>query len=141
VSAVLSDQAMADVLAAVDASTAANTKAAYRSDWARFTVWAAEGRFTALPADPLVVAHYVTEAAAEQIGAGALAVHPGHPDPVGVLDQPVPHRGRARRTGPGRGGAPGAVRDLADPLDATASAGTAAPGRHPHADHLDRRNG
>lgn len=29
----LSDQALADVLAAVDASTAPNTKAAYRSDW------------------------------------------------------------------------------------------------------------
>jgi len=64
------EQAMADVLAAVDASTAANTKAAYRSDWARFTLWADAGGFPPLPASPLVVAHYVTESAAEQIGVG-----------------------------------------------------------------------
>ena len=56
--------------AAVDASTAANTKAAYRSDWARFTAWATERGFAPLPAPPLVVAHYVTEAAAEQTGVG-----------------------------------------------------------------------
>jgi len=66
----LSDQAMADVLAAVDASTAANTKVAYRSDWARFTAWTAERGYSPLPAPPLVVAHYVTEAAAEQTGVG-----------------------------------------------------------------------
>ncbi len=67
---VLSEQAMADVLAAVDASTASNTKAAYRSDWARFTGWAGDRGFCFLPADPLVVAHYVTEAAAEMTGVG-----------------------------------------------------------------------
>ena len=39
---VLGERALADVLAAVDASTAVNTKRAYRSDWARFTGWAAE---------------------------------------------------------------------------------------------------
>jgi len=64
------EQAMADVLAAVDASTAVNTKAAYRSDWARFTAWTAERGYPPLPAPPLVVAHYVTEAAAEQTGVG-----------------------------------------------------------------------
>ena len=67
---VLSEQALADVLAAVDASTAANTKAAYRSDWARFTLWAGAGGFPPLPAPPLVVAHYITEAAAEMTGVG-----------------------------------------------------------------------
>jgi len=66
----LPEQALADVLAAVDASTAANTKAAYRSDWARFAAWTAERGFCALPAPALVVAHYVTEAAAEQTGVG-----------------------------------------------------------------------
>lgn len=66
----LSEQAMADVLAAVDASTALNTKAAYRSDWARFTAWTTERGFSALPAAPLVVAHYLTEAAAEQTSVG-----------------------------------------------------------------------
>ena len=67
---VLTEQALADVLAAVDASTAANTKKAYRSDWARFTAWTTERGFAPLPAPPLVVAHYVTEAAAEQTGVG-----------------------------------------------------------------------
>jgi len=68
--ALLSERALADVLAAVDASTAANTKAAYRSDWGRFTAWTTERGFAALPAPALVVAHYVTEAAAEQTGVG-----------------------------------------------------------------------
>jgi site-specific recombinase XerD len=67
---VLSGQAMADVLAAVEASTAANTKKAYSSDWTRFTGWAGERGYAALPADPLVVAHYVTEAATDQTGVG-----------------------------------------------------------------------
>ena len=66
----LSDQALADVLAAVDASTAANTKTAYRSDWSRFTLWAGAGGFPSLPAPPMVVAHYVTQAAAEMTGVG-----------------------------------------------------------------------
>jgi site-specific recombinase XerD len=67
---VLGGQALADVLAAVEASTAANTKKAYASDWARFTGWAGERGFGVLPADPVVVAHYVTEAATEQVGVG-----------------------------------------------------------------------
>ena len=44
------EQALAEVLAAVDASTAANTKKAYRSDWARFTAWTTERGFAPLPA-------------------------------------------------------------------------------------------
>jgi len=67
---VLSEQALQDVLAAVDASTAANTKKAYRSDWSRFTLWADAGGFPPLPASPFVVAHYVTEAAADMTGVG-----------------------------------------------------------------------
>ena len=63
---VLSERALADVWAAVDASTATATKTAYRSDWSRFTMWTTERGFAPLPAPPLVVAHYVTEAAAEQ---------------------------------------------------------------------------
>ena len=66
----LGEQALSDVLVAVDASTAANTKKAYASDWARFTIWAAERGYSMLPADPLVVAHYVTAAAAEQVSVG-----------------------------------------------------------------------
>ena len=53
----LTGQALADVLAAVDASTAPNTKRAYASDWARFTGWTTQRGFAALPAPPLVVAH------------------------------------------------------------------------------------
>jgi site-specific recombinase XerD len=64
------EHALAEVLAAVDASTAPNTKKAYRSDWARFTSWTTERGFAPLPAPPLVVAHYLTEAAAEQTGVG-----------------------------------------------------------------------
>ena len=67
---VLTEQALADIWAAVDASTATATKAAYRSDWARFTSWTTERGFAQLPLPPLVVAHYVTEAAAEQTSVG-----------------------------------------------------------------------
>ena len=67
---VLSEQALADVLAAVDASTSVNTKKAYRSDWTRFTTWTTERGFAPLPAPALVVAHYITEAAAAQTWVG-----------------------------------------------------------------------
>ena len=63
-------EAMARVLDAVEASTAASTKRAYRSDWDRFAGWAGRRRFPPLPAPPAVIAHYVTEAAAEQTGVG-----------------------------------------------------------------------
>ena len=64
--------ATAAVRAAVAASTSANTKAAYRSDWARFTAWTTTRGYTALPAGPEVVAHYLTDAAAERTAAGSL---------------------------------------------------------------------
>ncbi len=51
------------VWAAVDASTSSATKAAYRSDWARFERWATSAGFAALPASPMVVAAYLTAAA------------------------------------------------------------------------------
>jgi len=51
------------VWAAVDASTSAATKAAYRSDWARFQRWATAAGYAALPASPMVVAAYLTAAA------------------------------------------------------------------------------
>ena len=63
-------EALDRVWAAVEASTSVNTKAAYRSDWARFTGWAAAAGHSVLPADPMVVAAYLTEAAAELGGAG-----------------------------------------------------------------------
>src|SRR5947209_19571066 len=52
------------VWAAVDASTSANTKAAYRSDWGRFQRWADDAGYPALPATGMVVAAYLTDAAA-----------------------------------------------------------------------------
>ncbi len=54
------------VWAAVEASTSAATKAAYRSDWARFERWATTGGQVVLPASPLVVAAYLTGAAEER---------------------------------------------------------------------------
>ena len=54
------------VWAAVDASTSAATKAAYRSDWGRFERWAAAGGHQVLPASALLVAAYLTEAAEER---------------------------------------------------------------------------
>jgi len=63
-------EALARVLDAVEASTAAATKRAYRSDWHRFAGWAGRRRFPSLPAPPAVLAHYVTEAAAEPASAG-----------------------------------------------------------------------
>ena len=95
----LSEQALADVWAAVDASTATATKAAYRSDWARFTTWTTERRFR-----PAAGATVGGRALRHGGGGGAdldgeVAVHPGHVDPVGVLDQPVPHRRRVDAPG------------------------------------------
>ena len=60
----LSAQVLGRVWAAVDASTSANTKAAYRSDWARFQAWADAAGQVALPAPAMLVAGYLTDAAA-----------------------------------------------------------------------------
>ena len=54
------------VWAAVDASTSLATKAAYRSDWGRFERWGIAGGHVVLPASPMVVAAYLTEAAEER---------------------------------------------------------------------------
>ncbi len=47
----------------VDASTAANTRRAYRSDWQDFEVWCAAHYEQALPAAPETVARYLTDLA------------------------------------------------------------------------------
>ncbi len=59
-------EALDRVWAAVDASTSSATKAAYRSDWARFSAWAAAAGHQVLPASPMVVAAYLTGAAEER---------------------------------------------------------------------------
>ena len=66
----LPPEALARVLDVIEASTAAATKRAYRSDWQRFTAWTTQRGFCPLPAPPALIAHYVTEAAAEQTGVG-----------------------------------------------------------------------
>ncbi len=53
------------VWAAIDASTSVNTKTAYRSDWGRFQRWADDSGYPALPAPAMVVAAYLTDAAAQ----------------------------------------------------------------------------
>ena len=64
-------EALARVLDAVEASTAAATKKAYRSDWDRFAGWAGAGGYPPLPAPPAVIAHYVTEAERSRPASGA----------------------------------------------------------------------
>jgi len=66
-------EALDRVWAAVDASTSSATKAAYRSDWARFSAWAAAGGHQVLPASPMVVAAYLTGAAEERKADGRAA--------------------------------------------------------------------
>ena len=72
----LSPTEAARVHEAVQASLADASKTAYRSDWARFTGWAAEAGYPVLPAPPAVVAAYVTGAAAQQRPDGAFAYAP-----------------------------------------------------------------
>lgn len=61
---------------AVQASLADSSKAAYRSDWQRFTVWADRRGYPVLPAPPAMVAAYVTDAAAERGLNGRFAYAP-----------------------------------------------------------------
>ena len=67
---------MTELSKVVEASLAASSKTAYRSDWRRFTGWAGAGGFPALPAPPVVVAAYVTAAAAEQTPSGRFRYAP-----------------------------------------------------------------
>ena len=54
---------LAAVAAAVQASVADNTRAAYAGDWAHFTAWCAEQDQPALPADPVAVAGFLASSA------------------------------------------------------------------------------
>ena len=104
----LPPEALARVLDVIEASTAAATKRAYRSDWQRFTAWTTQRGFRPLPAPPAVIAHYVTEAAAEQTGVGKWRYAPAtltrwvssinqvHAAAAG-LDAPRPQRGSQLR--------------------------------------------
>ena len=62
----LDAEAVGRVWLAVEGSTSASTKAAYRLDWARFERWAGLGGYQVLPASPMVVAAYLTGAAGER---------------------------------------------------------------------------
>ena len=59
----LSDRDLESVVEDVAASVAENTRTAYNTDWARFTAWCSTAAHSALPADPLVVAAYLSGAA------------------------------------------------------------------------------
>jgi hypothetical protein len=124
----LAPAAAAAVYEAVQASLADASKTAYRSDWTRFTGWAADSGYPFLPA---VVAAYVTGAAAQQRPNGPVRLRAGDADPVGVLDQPAPHRRRPGPAGPVGTGPPRPVRDPPDPGDPAVAAGPVAAGRHP----------
>jgi hypothetical protein len=59
----LAAESAALVSRAVGVSKAENTRRAYVSDWRRFDRWCAAQEHEVLPADPLVVAAYLAEAA------------------------------------------------------------------------------
>jgi len=130
-------EALERVWAAVEASTSVNTKAAYRSDWARFTGWASGAGYAVLPADPMVVAAYLTAAAAEQTAVGEWRYSPATLTRwTSSINQFHTAAGLAA---PGRSEV---VRralsgDPPAPRDATEPAGPAAAGRHPQAARCD----
>ena len=134
----LSAEALARVLDAIEASTAASTKQAYRSDWQRFAAWAGRRRFPPLPAPPAVIAHYLTEAAAEQTGIGKWRYAPAtltrwvasinQVHTAAGLDPP----GRSEVVRRALSG----IRRI--PRDTTEPARPAAAGRHPRPDDLDQ---
>ena len=130
----LSAEALARVLDAIEASTAASTKQAYRSDWQRFAAWAGRRRFPPLPAPPAVLAQYITEAAAEQTGIGKWRYAPATLTRWVASINQVHTAAWPGRPRPLRGGPPRPVRDPPDPGDTAEPAGAAAAGGHPHAD-------
>ena len=133
-------EALARVLDAVEASTAAATKKAYRSDWERFAGWAGRRRFPPLPAPPAVLAHYVTEAAAEQTGVGKWRYAPATLTRWVASINQVHTAAGLDPPGRSRSGPPRAVGDPPDPGHPAEPPRAAAAGRHPHPDDLDRRN-
>jgi integrase len=74
--AALAPAEAARVTEAVQASLAGSSKAAYASDWRRFTAWATDRGYPSLPAPYAVVAAYVTAAAAQQRPDGTFAYAP-----------------------------------------------------------------
>lgn len=63
----LTPAAASRVKAAVAASRAANTRRAYRQQWARFAAWMEQQRAQALPADHRYVAAYLTDRAQDGV--------------------------------------------------------------------------
>lgn len=55
------DELVSRTLAYIAQSRAANTRRAYRSDWADFDQWAAAHRFCPMPAEPATVALYLSD--------------------------------------------------------------------------------
>jgi integrase len=67
---------LARVGAAVGRSRSPATLRAYAADWARFTAWCTTAGYLSCPADPLVVADYLTTAADTRTPDGARAYAP-----------------------------------------------------------------
>lgn len=57
-----------DVSSYVEASKAANTRKAYRADWASFTAWCEENGLASMPATPATVAAYASHLVREGLG-------------------------------------------------------------------------
>ena len=76
--------AEAAVTAFIGASMAANTLAAYRSDWARFERRCRTRGLASLPTQPATLAAYLAEAATQPaMGQQAVALQPGHAGALG----------------------------------------------------------
>lgn len=69
----LSEQAVAQIAGALEASQSAGTRRVYASDWRRFRSWCHTHGHSALPAHPATVAAYLVDAADTLTGAGEKA--------------------------------------------------------------------
>ncbi|GAA3130336.1 hypothetical protein GCM10020255_003890 [Rhodococcus baikonurensis] len=78
-------------------SKSPSTVRAYTSDWRRFDTWCARREHRELPADPLVIAAYLTDAADTLTDTGARAYAPATLA-VDGRDRPPPPDGRIPAT-------------------------------------------
>ena len=124
----------------MQASTAAATKKAYRSDWDRFAAWAGAGGFPPLPAPPPCSRTTSPRPPREQTGVGKWRYAPATLTRWVASINQVHTAAGLDAARPVRDGPPGAVRDPPDPGHPAEPARAAAAGRHPHPDDLDRRD-
>nr|WP_241032077.1 site-specific integrase [Rhodococcus pseudokoreensis] len=72
----LSDQTVAHITGALEASHSAGTRRVYASDWRRFRGWCERSGHAALPAHPVTVAAYLVDAAETLTDVGERAYSP-----------------------------------------------------------------